>query len=129
MGMKCWAYQALDWLRRSKPGSVIFYKGQRITIKTGVTVTAIVTSLPNGESDGDTTFNVALEPDQAFRHCEVTPCASADVHAIARSLTIGTRVELAGDERYDPHHVFDDGGGGWMEIHPVRTITILSPGV
>ena len=136
MNFKCLAYRALDRSRRWWIMEKTVYKGGKPLFPGKVTATATVRGTSSNESDGDVTFHVDIDkPDErgAYRHVEVTPCNSDDVRTRCRSLKVGDRIKITGDERYDPGHWFDGGGpagsqkgaAGWWEIHGVDDIENL----
>lgn len=120
MTVRCLAYRLLDRFRHTRLATRFVYHGVPVqTIRAACTVVGHVLSVPESAQDGDLTFGLTLESGE-FRHCEVTPCADAEVKAMARSLVVGDRVSVSGEERYDPAHV--GGAPGWREIHPVTGI-------
>lgn len=132
MNLRCLAYKALDLSRRTilRP----LYSGT-IEIRPDVRARGTVQVGPSPEPDGDCTFAILIDDPDArgpFRHCEVTPCDPDSVRALAKTLQPGDRVDIFGDERYDPHHLFDgDGptgapaGKGWWELHGIHNLKKL----
>lgn len=136
MNLKCLAYRVLDASRRLALVRWAFYHGVPIVIRPNVKATATVRSVGESESDGDVTFHVDIDdPDErgSYRHCELTPCDPDDVRATVKTLKVGDRIAIVGDERFDPHHVLDNGGPdgspthtpGWWEFHGLHAITVL----
>ena len=121
MNLKCLGYKALDRFRKSRLGAKMFYSGVMITSKPNVIVCGTVIRAVEPETDGDLCFDVTLEDGQ-YRHCEVTPCANDETKKRAQVLKVGMKVQLTGDERFDPKHL---GTAGWWEIHPVNSIEVL----
>lgn len=123
MNLRCLSYRALDRFRRSWIATRTVYGGVPVqTIRARCTVTGIVQSVPEHAEDGDLTFGLRLT-DGTFRHCEVTPCASDATKAAARALTVGQRILVSGEERFDPKHFGNE--GGWLELHPIVLIEVL----
>ena len=138
MNLRCLAYRILDASRRTALMRWAAYHGGRIVIRPNVRATGTVISTATHESDGDATFHLEIDhPDErgAFRHCECTPCDPDEVKATVAKLLAGDRVAIYGDERFDPHHVFDGGGPegtqpgtqGWLEFHGIHELTVLTP--
>ena len=118
MNLRCLGYKALEKVRFSAIGARLFYGGHRVELKGERTIHGNVLRRATPETDGDCTFDVLTDDGQRF-HCEITPCQSSALRAIARSLQVGWRVSVRGTERFDPAHF---GGPGHQEIHPVTTI-------
>lgn len=128
-------YKTLDLAKRS--GILLpLYHGRMTKIIPNVSATGTVKSVGNQESDGDVTFHLEIDhPDDRgpFRHCELTPCDPDAVRALVLTLKPGDRIAITGDERFDPHHVFDEGGPdgsahdgeGWWEFHYIHAISLL----
>lgn len=136
MSLRCLAYRVLDRARRTALLRWACYHGTSMQIRPDVTAIGTVRSVGVAESDGDVTFHLEIDqPDDRgpFRHCELTPCDPDAVRQIVRALQVGDRIYVRGDERFDPHHVFDGGGpdgatqpqAGWWEFHGITDLTVL----
>jgi hypothetical protein len=119
MNLRCLAYKIYDWAKTT-PIAAPLYGFDRYRHLGPITVEGVVQDCVHGPSaDGDRVFDIMVAPDD-LRHCEITPCASPELEAVASKLMRGQRYRVSGIQTYDPPHVGSTSPAD--EIHPVSGV-------
>lgn len=127
MGLSCWRYKVYDWAKQTFPGRWLFYSGQKYQHFDSIVVSGTVSDCVHNSSDGDCVFDLDILGTTGHLHCELTPCQSPELHALASSLKVGDKVRVSGTRTFDPPHriLWKKFQGGGNEIHPITEIEVL----
>ena len=124
--MRCLLYRAYDCWKQTWLASKLNYGGQRFQHFGSIVRDGFVCACEHHATDGDCCFDIRAG--DGNWHCEVTPCASPEIHELAGKLHLGMSVKITGTHTFDPaHHIGPKSfRGGGAEIHPVTGIEILA---